>query len=346
MRTPLLFLMVVLVLAIGPGQRAAAQAGANIGLVVQAIRQHCTPDITDDFIHTRVVSAHDSQTVERQVMQKLDEPGPQAFDVTVVGRHVVGIDIGHDCQHRLQVYERCVRLIGFRDEVLALTQSRVRVGALEPATDNEGRIKSAFGKNAGDQARRRCLAMRSGNRDRIAKTHEFREHLGALHNGHHLLACGNHFGIGFIDRAGDDNGVCILDIACSVADEYSGALLLKALCLFAGLQIRTLHGVAQAQHDFGNAGHAGTADSDEMDSMNSPHSRDHVAAPASSKHMEEIRRRESGFDNARALAARDCNSDLSHNQFFSKSDNDRAVISLSWIIAAAPAAVIARALAV
>jgi hypothetical protein len=47
-----------------------------------------------------------------------------------------------------------------------------------------------------------------------------------------LCAGGTDFGVGFIDRAGDDYGVCIANMVFSVADEDGCALLLEAPCLF------------------------------------------------------------------------------------------------------------------
>ena len=161
--------------------------------------------------------------------------------------------------------------------------------------------------------------MRAGDCDRVAEPHEFRKHLGALHDRHDFLPCRDDFRIGFIDRAGDHNCICVFDIVRSVADEYGRALFFEAHCLFTGLQIRALYRVAKAQHDFSNARHAGAADTDEMDRVNAAHAGDHDAAPASSRHIDVIRCRESGLDNARALAARDCRTDLSHNQLPSSS---------------------------
>jgi hypothetical protein len=88
--------------------------------------------------------------------------------------------------------------------------------------------------------------MRPGHRDRITEPHKLGQHFGPLHNGHQTLASSGNLRIGFIDRAGNDNGICVLDVCLSVADEYGGALILEAPCLFVGFNVGALDFVAQA----------------------------------------------------------------------------------------------------
>ena len=154
------------------------------------------------------------------------------------------------------MYERRVALIGFGYEVFTLPQPGVRVGALEAAADDEGRVEAALGKHAGYEAGGRGLAVSAGDRDRIAKPHELGEHLGPRNHRHQLLACCGNLGIGFIDRAGDDNGICVADVFFSVADEYGSAQLFEAPGLVVGLEVRALDVITEIQHDLGYPRHA------------------------------------------------------------------------------------------
>ena len=81
---------------------------AQIGIVVQAVGQDCASDVADDGVDTGVVRTNDRKAIEWQVMQKLHETCSQTLDVTVIRRHVVGVDVGHDREHRLQMHKRCV----------------------------------------------------------------------------------------------------------------------------------------------------------------------------------------------------------------------------------------------
>ncbi len=170
--------------------RAARQAfnvhGAHVGTLVEAVGEVGTRDLRDQAARIRVIVADDGEAIERQVVQELDEAQLQLLEVAAVRAEVVGVDVGDDGDHRLQVRERGVALVGLGHQVLARTESRVAGRALEPAADHERGIRPAFGQHARDQAGRRGLAMRPGHRDRIAEPHQLAEHLGALHDRHAL----------------------------------------------------------------------------------------------------------------------------------------------------------------
>ena len=202
---------------------------------------------------------------------------------------MVGIDIGDDREHRLQVHERRIALVSLGDQVFTLPQPRIRIGALEPAADDESRVEAALGKHTGDEARGRRLPVGAGDRDRIAEAHQFREHLRSRHHRHQLLARGGNLRIGFIDRAGDDNRICIADVFFSVADEYGSAQLLEAPGLVVRLEVRTLHVIAEIQHHLGNSRHARTAYADKVDALDTAHSFDHAGSPASCRQSSVMR---------------------------------------------------------
>ena len=83
-------------------------------------------------------------------MQELDEGLLQAREIVLVGIHVVGVDVGHHCDHRLQVQEARVRFVGLDDDEFAGAELGVRAGRVQPAADHEGRIETALGQYARD----------------------------------------------------------------------------------------------------------------------------------------------------------------------------------------------------
>ena len=237
-------------------------------------------------------------------MQELNETALQLFDVAVVSRHMVGIDICNDCEHWLQVHEGRVTFVRFSYQVIALPQPRIRIGRFQASADDKGRIESALCKNAGYKAGSGCFAVGARHRHREAEAHQFGEHLGAADNGHQLFPGGCHFRIGFIDRAGDNDSVSITNIVGRVAEEHCRALFFEAPCLFVGLQVRSLDSVAKAQHYFGNSRHARAADADEVHAMNTAHTLYHAVDPACLRHSSVIRRSAFGLASERAVVAR------------------------------------------
>ena len=99
-----------------------------------------------DRLHARIVQADHRQAVERQVVQELDEAVLQAFEIAAVGAEVIVVDVGDDGDHRLQVQERGIALVGLGDEVAAVAEARIAAGALQAAADHEGGIESGLGK--------------------------------------------------------------------------------------------------------------------------------------------------------------------------------------------------------
>ena len=104
-------------------------------------------------------------------MQEVDKGGAQLVDITVVGRHVIGIDVGHYRKHRLQVHERGITLIRFSHQIITLAEPRVRISAFEASANDKGRVEAALCEHPCDQTRGRRLAMRAGNGNRIAEPH-------------------------------------------------------------------------------------------------------------------------------------------------------------------------------
>ena len=168
---------------------------------------------------------------------------------------MIGIDVCHDGEHRLEMNEGRVTFVGFCDKIVTLSQPGVRIRTFEATADNEGRIETSLCQDAGHKTRCGRLAVGTSDGNRVAKAHQLGEHFCPTHDGHQLLSCRGDFWIGSIDRAGDDYGISITNVVRSVADEYGSALLLKAKCLFVRLQVRALHSIVKTQHDLGYSRH-------------------------------------------------------------------------------------------
>ena len=120
---------------------------AQIGVVGEAVGDERLRHVGQDRAHVGVVDADHRHAVERQPLQEVDERARQLREVVLVGLHVVGVDVRHHREHRRQVQERRVRLVGLGDQELALAEARVGVGGQQPAADDErrdrGRLRPA-----------------------------------------------------------------------------------------------------------------------------------------------------------------------------------------------------------
>ncbi len=259
---------------------------------------------------------------------------------------MIGIDVGDDRQHRLQVHKTRIAFVRFGHEVFTLSEPGIAVGTLKAATDDEGRIEATFGQHARDQARRRRLAVRAGHRDRIAKTHELGQHFRALHDRHQSFARRCDFRIAFVDGTRHNDRVCVANILGVVSDKNGRTQFFEPSDRRIVLEIGALYLVTEAQHDFRYPGHSRSADTDEVDAIDSAHSFNHALNSATSRQRPLMRLSASGLCNERAFEARAINSSRLLSQFFRSSARDSSLKSLSGMIAAAPASAIGRALAV
>ena len=80
-----------------------------------------------------------------------------------------------------------------------------------------------LGEHAGDQARRRRLAVRAGDRDAVAEAHELGQHLGAAHDGNAARVRGHDLGIVGRDGARDDDDVGVAQVLGGVTLGDAGA---------------------------------------------------------------------------------------------------------------------------
>ena len=109
-------------------------------------------------------------------MQELDKSRLQTFEVVAVCLHVVSVDVGDDGHDRQQIEEGGVGLVGLDDDVVAAAESRIGTDAVEPPTDDKGRVEPCLRQHAGDEAGRGGLAVRPGDCDPLLQAHQFGEH--------------------------------------------------------------------------------------------------------------------------------------------------------------------------
>ncbi len=204
-------------------------------------------------------------------MQELDEGLLQLAEVAAVSAHVVGVDIGHHRDHRLQVQETGVAFVRLGDQVTAAAQLRIGAGGGQAPADDECRVQATGSEHRSQQAGGGGLAMGAGHGDTMAVTHQFGEHLGTRHHRDTLFERQRHFRVGRVDRAGYHQHIGARDVAGLVTDEDLRTELLQALGAGRFLEIGAGHLVTEVEQYFGDAAHADAADADEMDAPNAPH---------------------------------------------------------------------------
>ena len=245
--------------------------GPHVRLRPGAIGPHGARDLGYQVPHLLVVDTEHRQPVEGQMVQKLHEGIAQPAKVVAIGHHVVGVDVGDDRQHGLQIEEGGVALVGLRHQVVMATQPGVGAGAVQEAADDKGGVQAALRQDARHQAGGGGLAVGPGDRHAMVEAHELRQHLGAPHQGGAGGAGGDDLGVGLVDGAGDDNGIHPLNLVRRVADEDPGAQLLQPLGGRVGPLVGTGYLVAQVQHDLGDTAHARAADTDEVQATDTAH---------------------------------------------------------------------------
>jgi len=246
---------------------------AHVGVFAKAVGHGRTLDQRQDFTHHGIIQAHHGQTVERQIVQELDEGFLQLVEVTVVGRHVVFIDVGDHSDQRLQVQEAGIAFIGFGDQVTAGAKLGIGARGIQTATDHERRVQATGSEHRSDQAGGGGLTVSTGDSDAVAIAHQLGQHLGAGHHGNAAFEGGGHFRVGGIHGARYHQHVGIRGVLGAVADKDPCTERLQALSDRRLFQVGAGHLVTQIQQHFGNAAHAHAADTDEVDATDAAHFR-------------------------------------------------------------------------
>ena len=180
----------------------------------------------------------------------------QPREISLVRAEMIVVDIGDDGDHRLQMHERGIALVGFGDQIAARAEARIAVGALQAAADHERRVEPALGEDARHQTRGGGLAVRARDRDGVAKAHELAQHLRARHDRDAVGERRRELGICAIDRARDHDHIRLAEMLGRMAEENSRAEAPEALGDGVGLEVRALDLVAEVEQHLGDASHA------------------------------------------------------------------------------------------
>ena len=260
---------------------AAAVAGLHevqhlhIGILGKAVGQGRTGDLRQHATDHGIIHAHHGQTVERQVVQEVDEGGLQLGEVAAIGVHVIRFDVGHDGDHGLQMQEGGVALVRLGDQVAAAAQAGVGAGAVEQTADDEGRVTVGFGIDARHQAGGGGLAVGAGDGNPVAEAHQLGQHLGTAHHGNAQLTGSQQLGVVLLDGGGDHHHARLVHVLGTVPHEDMGPQGREPLCHRIAGQIGAGNLVALVGKHLGDPAHTGTTYADEVDATHAAHFGDH-----------------------------------------------------------------------
>ena len=128
---------------VGPGIQDLAAPVARR----QAIGDVALADERRQARRRRVVGADHDQSIERHLVGKVQKRGGQRrLGAEVV--QVLAVDVGHHRDHREQVAERAVGLVGLGDQDLALAEARVRPERARLAADDRRRIEPGVARGS------------------------------------------------------------------------------------------------------------------------------------------------------------------------------------------------------
>ena len=253
------------------GSNLTVALDANVGIVAETVSGDMATHAWQQFTHHRIVNTHHRTAVERQVVQKVNKRLLQVFEVALVGLHMVGFDIGDNRHHRLQMQERSIALIRFRNQVTAGAQTRMSSCRFHQPAVNKGRVQTGFGINARHHCRGRGLAMRTGNGDAVTKTHQFGQHLCAADYRNTRFAGGDNFRVVGRNRGRNHDYAGIQYVLRAVMEVNRRPERAQLL----GYRIRCQVGTADlitfiGQH-FGDTTHAGATDADKVNVPDASH---------------------------------------------------------------------------
>ncbi|QTK78009.1 hypothetical protein AT6N2_C0037 [Agrobacterium tumefaciens] len=236
----------------------------HVGLRVLAVCDDLAVfDPADQRLNLGMIEAHDAETVERYVLDKLPERGAHGIEIAVMVK-MFGIDIGDDGDIGRQLQEGAVGFIRLHHHPLALTHACIGAVGIDDAAIDDGRVEIAGFQQRRDHGGRRGLAVGAANGDGVTEAHQLGQHFRTANDRQVLFPRRDEFRIALLDRSGNDHDFRITNIISGVADKYFDTLLTQTLHIGAFRLIRALHPVAEIVKHFGNAAHADPAYADEM----------------------------------------------------------------------------------
>ncbi len=101
-------------------------------ILAEPVGQHGPGHIDQQIANHLIINAHNRQTIERQIVQKLDIGFLHDFKVEAIGFHMVRFDIGHHRHHGLQMQEGGVALIGLGHQIATAAQLGIGACTIHP----------------------------------------------------------------------------------------------------------------------------------------------------------------------------------------------------------------------
>ena len=161
-------------------------------------------------------------------MQEFQKSLFQRVEIIAIGAHVIGIDVGDHRDVRLQAQEGRIAFVRFGHQPLTSAKTRVTFDALDQPANEKCRVEARDRKNTCHQTGGGGLAMSAGNRDAVAKPHQFTQHLGPGHHRNAEPVCLDHLRVVGSDRTRGDHHVRGSDTGCFVADNHGSAIMDQA----------------------------------------------------------------------------------------------------------------------
>ena len=142
----------------------------------EAVGRHSSRHLGQNGSQMLIVRAAHDGPVEGHAVCEIDKRTLQLGEAPIA-LQVLVIDVGNDRHRRKQLQKRPIALVGLDDHQLAPTQSGVAAKRAQPAPDHGRRIETGPLEYQRNHRRRRRLAVRARDGDRVAETHQLGEHL-------------------------------------------------------------------------------------------------------------------------------------------------------------------------
>ena len=184
---------------------------------------------------------------------------------------MVGVDIGDDGDHRLQVEETGVALVCLGHQIMTRAQTGMTAAGVQPSADHIGGIQTALGQQRSHERGRRRLPMGARHGDAETETHQFRQHLRAGNHRDARLAGRSDLRVVVADGRRRHHHLGTGDLSRIVPPVDPGAEFRQPPGHGIAAQIRSADLVPQIQHHLGNAAHPRAAATDEMHPPDAAH---------------------------------------------------------------------------
>ena len=239
---------------------------AKVRVAVDAVTHHPTFDLVGERANPCMVCAKNCRTPERQVVRETEERVFEGAHPAVVVE-VVGVDVRHDGNARVEMEERAVALVGFGNQPVALANhgtARSPCAALYPAANECGGVVSRFDEDMRHKRSRSRLAVSSRYRDALFSAHGFGEHFRARDDGDPSAPGFDDLRISSVDRGRANDDVGFLQMGRVVSDADLNARRAQVVDHATGGEVRTTDFESTVVHQFCDPAHADATDSNKV----------------------------------------------------------------------------------